>query len=290
MTLVLPRPKSKPRTPVLDRSHRLARGLVTAFLMTEGGGTEIRDHSVPFSVDDSTATTMDWKAGATIHDGAETGRLLSSALPVGIAERHNRTTSSGKHTVCIRVRVNDTAQTDKYVFGSGRNGGITTHRHQLSILFGYVARTFESFSGGGGAIRQTIGTIDSGDTEWHTVAYSFDEVTNKFCGWIDGVQTADTTDTSSITAYAGAAFHWSIGGAFTGAYFDGDLGFIQAWDRVLSPAEITELHSDPWGMWQRPSRWVYSAQEEGGGGYTPPQGLNGNLSGYTHTIEDGFTI
>jgi len=37
-------PRAKPSSPVLNRSHPLAKGLRSAWLMEEGGGTNLRDH------------------------------------------------------------------------------------------------------------------------------------------------------------------------------------------------------------------------------------------------------
>ena len=143
-------------------------------------------------------------------------------------------------TISIWVKVNSTIQANKYVFSKLTNGGTD---NQFSIIYGYVANTYELYGGVSGGANQNIrinSQISVNDTNWHNLTYSVGTTT---IGYLDGVSKftntyADLTYVSSTNNNYLATFN-NISANF------GNLSIANMvlYNRILSATEILQNYN-----------------------------------------------
>jgi len=231
-------PQLKPTRGIrLNKSHPLARGLVSCWLFNEGSGNKVFDLSRNGNIGTFAGTAPSWTSG----------KFGSAVLLPGDDEYIGATKITGLTRLAISIWVkaaqDDPAATRIFFSnydGTNRNefGGSSTN-NRLNL---YITNTLYYYWDG----------IDWDDTHWHHLATTWDGTTAYL--YFDGVQYSSTgsgdpsdNNTQGLTigdrtSHPGAAI------------FSGLLDLPMIYNRALSPSEIALLYREPFCMFER--AWI----------------------------------
>ncbi|HEX8821196.1 MAG TPA: LamG-like jellyroll fold domain-containing protein [Archangium sp.] len=101
------------------------------------------------------------------------------------------------------------------------------------LHFGYRSTNQLTVAFYGPEVLDTAGAYT--DTDWHHLAFTYDQPTKKQRIYVDGVLTAERTAAADFAGAGNLEIGRGIGGAF---YFPGELAEVRIWDRARTPAEI----------------------------------------------------
>ena len=168
--------------------------------------------------------------GSIVFDGTNDYTNLGTALNFS-----NYNTSG--FTISFWVKLNNTSQFNKYLFSKLTNAG---NDNQFSIVYGYVANTYELYGGVGGVgANQTIRTnsqIIVNDTNWHNLTYSVGVTTT---GYLDGV-VKFTNNYASLTYTTSTNNSYLTTFATASAFLNSNVATMQLYNRTLSSQEILQ--------------------------------------------------
>ena len=254
MALLLPRPRTKPVTPVLDRSHRLARGLVGAWLHPDAGNTlnDLTFTNSPTAINTSHWRRIPSERGFVIDEVSDNQHDLGAAGLGGDFDSNSVSFACwaspdiagvGTAAECLlRLDEADSGSSQERILlirRSGNNGLCIQTKENGSNQFA----NGEPFPAG-----------------WHHAALVYDHVAATVTVYLDAMQVAQRTG-CAFSAGTYQMNKFQIG--FPGNVWEGMLDSPHVWNRALTPDEIAELYADPWGMWRRKHRWIYSADTGG---------------------------
>jgi hypothetical protein len=276
----------KPKLPILNQVHPLARGVIAAWPMYEGAGTTIHD-VLPRSGHHGTMNNMNptssWSVnelGRVIEfDGADDYIDLGSWLP---------DMSTGGFTVAILFRSQDSGYSrllnifsgsgsdDYFAFASGENNdnGQGTIEYRIGSTF-----------------RRYFTNVQIDDGKPHLFIASFDFNAGKLYGWMDGVPRVDVSQSEISTT--GFSFGSENSDIHLGQEVDGSnrwsgyMSLVAMWRRAFRDSMARALWTAPFDMF-RLQRHAASAIA----------GLSTTLTGTTITVtwqdnsenEDGFEL
>jgi hypothetical protein len=171
--------------------------------------------------------------GRIVIDGTNQYTKLSSTLNFS-----NYNTSG--FTISFWIKVNSTTQINKYLFSKLTNAGSD---NQFSIIYGYVANTYELYGGVGGAgANQTIRTnsqISVNDTNWHNLTYSVGTTTT---GYLDSI-IKFTNTYASLTYVSSTNNNYLTTFDAAGFYLNSNIATMQLYNRILSSQEILQNYN-----------------------------------------------
>lgn len=170
--------------------------------------------------------------GSIVFDGSDDYANLGSSI--------NFSNYTNGFTIGFWVKVLNVSQSNRYLFSKLTNAGTD---NQFSIVYGYVANTFELYGGAGGSgANQNIRTnsqILVNDTNWHFLYYTVGSTTT---GYLDGVVKFTNT-------YPSLTFLSSTNSNFTST-FNGSQNFgnlsisnMVLYDKILSTSEIQQNYN-----------------------------------------------
>jgi len=106
--------------------------------------------------------------------------------------------------------------------------------------------------------------------KWHTVAFTYDPVSNKLNSYLDGKRGTEATEASPTTNTSISRF--LIGDCFAGfdRELDGEISLFAFWDRALTPSEGRFLtNGDNWlTLFEGEQSVFFPAESAGAGGFT----------------------
>lgn len=167
--------------------------------------------------------------GSIVLDGANDYINLGSSI--------NFSNYTNGFTIGCWVKILNTAQTNRYLFSKLTNA---SSDNQFSIVYGYVANTFELYGGAGGTgANQTIRTnsqISVNDTNWHFLYYTVGATTigyldavSKFTNTYPSLTFVSSTNTNFISTFNSAQNFGNL-----------SLANMVLYSRILSSSEVLQ--------------------------------------------------
>jgi hypothetical protein len=238
----------------IDWSHPLARGLVGFWLMNENSGSWVNDLSG--NGNHGTITTMTWRGNA---EGATLDTDTVGYVEVPHSSVLN-VPSNQNATWVIRFKAATTA-TSRGLFGkwlssaTKRSWGINVRSDNDLSLY---------ISSDGSAIEEQSWTNSNlTDDQWYTAAVVYHAPTADL--YLNGQYVQTVTHTVQTTCYAGIGQVFIGKGATTS--YDGEISWVNLYNRALSATEIARLYYDSFCMMvqERPELYVAAEAPAGGG-------------------------
>jgi len=219
----------------LNRSHPLARGLVGAWLLNEGGGDiahncanicpaldlNFYNHGVAWTPGD----------GGAVDFGGEADQDSAAMTPAIESTQH--------FTLLCRLRADAVSSVDGIVATRSPDGNGLICSSQSGYPLTYMW-------GGSGWNLSTGLFFD--DDEWHQAAMVITPTVGYV--WLDQNVYANT-QSHSAKAFTG---RWEVGrdpGYSSGRWFDGQVSCVMMWQRALPVSEIRDLYRNPYAMFER---------------------------------------
>lgn len=220
-------PLSKPRLPILQRGHPLARGLIGAWLAYEGAGDTAHDLGQQ-GIDGALQGNVSWTRGDLKLTGFDTA---GDGVDITGIE-----SSSGTYTFVIVLDARTTSETFDYAFDFDTGRLVIAYQASTSGKIGYYDGAWH-------------GVADTPlDGEKHALAWVLDGDAGVGSIYDNGVLLG--TDTYTSTNLGGVA---TLG---TSRTFDStgvlktDIYTAQVYDRALSVSEIRQLYVDPYAAFR----------------------------------------
>lgn len=222
----------------IQKTHKLARGLVACLMMNEAGGVP-RD-LLPQEAIAGTPTTV---TGAQWTIGASGSGMAFAASSDVVTEPYDARFNVGG-VLSIVARVNSTSASATQIVTSRNYNG--SNVPWLLSPGGVGAYTGIAFFNGGWATSGATTDI-RGDGRDHTLGGSFDTISasTPMDYYIDGVLDKHTDLGATIWANNTNDLH--IGRfANDGVAWVGTIYFVYIYNRVLAASEFLQLHADPY--------------------------------------------
>lgn len=216
-----------------------ASGLIAAYLWNEGGGVpHDKCSNLPFST----------SSGVILGEGGYTDGTGTRFRVDTPNTQMKSPGTTGAISVTLRLSIPDTSLTNRYVFIYYTGG-------QYAFLYGYVARTFETYGGWG---RNTIKQLASGDNGVHTITVTY--AASGMVTYFDGVVIGTPAFSSGITG----ATQITFGGSDATDYCKAIFHAAYLHNRVISPTEAMQLHLSPYDMFDvQPTQYLNSIASSG---------------------------
>jgi len=134
-------------------------------------------------------------------------------------------------TIEVVLRTNDSSVQQRYLTpnANGIDNFLYIQSGQAKMLYCQASDTNNTSIGGG--------TINN--NQWHHIVATMNDTTAEL--WLDGSSLQSKTESFSIASWNAT---WRIGQRGNSThYFNGDIGLIRAYNRVLSDAEITRNYT-----------------------------------------------
>jgi hypothetical protein len=212
---------------ILDRTHPLAYGLISAFLLHEGSGVTVRDLAKP-------SRTSTLAAGAS---WTKTPYGLAVVPSSTAAQKNtfsdNPTTKGAPFTVEVMLKHTGSDATFAAIITDLTTWGCYVHGNKLDL--------------DGGADPDSTGSLTTGNF-YHCVWY-WDGSNAGYA--INGLRDAGGGSNTGIT---NPAVFTGWGGDGTNPAQNNTILWFRVWERVLADVETTALYVDPFGMFRSPSQ------------------------------------
>jgi len=229
-----------PKGALLNRTDRLSRGLVAAWLFGEGDGPKIYDSANRNNgtLNGFTATSG-WSSGVfgdcLLFDGVNdyidvpNHSTLAITARITISAWVRRLGGSGGQFQTI---VSRWGNTNSYVFIYDDTG------NQLQVRLSGLSTVTVSRS------------VSIEDSLWHHASVTYDGANITL--YLDGLQLgAQTASTGSIIDNSLSLRIGRDNTGFGTAYWNGQLDAIAIYNRALSASEVSQLYSDPFAAFRR---------------------------------------
>ena len=235
----------KPRVPILNRAHPLAKGLVACYPFFERGGTVLRDVSGRNNhgtLVNSPAWVRTPRGSSLNFDGANQyvnmpNKNLFTDTDVFSAEAWIRTSANGGPYNFINFMKADASD------------------YLLMDINSTVLRVSVRGSGGVG-ISANGGTVNA--NTWYHIIVTYDGANVR--NYING----SIVVTQPFTSLFNSFDYFQIGGRANDnyQYFSGLIDEVRIYNRVLSSKEITQLYANPNCIYKRPKIFSLGAIPE----------------------------
>ena len=244
--------RAKPSNPQINRAHPLARGLVAAWPMWEGGGDTIRD--IARGHDGTLVNSPTWKTtqqGTALALAHEVSGGPHATIPVSVISPQI------SFSVWVRPDFDGTADDSVesvYNIWTYGTGSYTTdislrfenrNRDGIDNTWGVLAdySTVGAYLMGG----ETQTTIVPGDM-FHLVV-TMDFVSDNYALYVNGALADTSTASISQPTLTSAWIGCENAGRQT---WKGEISDVRVHNRVLTASEVLNLYVDPWALY-RPS-------------------------------------
>ena len=225
-------PASKPKLPILNRAHPLARGLVGAWLFYEGSGVSVLD-------------ATGYRANGVFQGGAPTWvrpRRLSFGGSGSVRLSLGPQLEPGA-AVSIVTRTNG-AQNTRFVFCKGISTPSATYDYSLYSDTNGVGSLFY-----GASLKRSTSNNNFFDGSWHNLAVCASATATIF--YKDGAQFGNAVSGAALPA--GASRPALIGARPTNSAgttndfgYIGQVEYVFVYNRALTAGEVRALHIDPY--------------------------------------------
>jgi hypothetical protein len=236
-------PLAKPVSPILQRGHPLARGLVYAWNFAEGGGKDVADGVA--GINNATVIgTPSWVAspwGAALSFDGSTQYLKTNV-------------NSGVDSPFVPFSISYT------VYWASNPGGIVevvSARNSAGASPGVFSQLTSSgqlnFGEYDGASFPNVVTSGLTAGNWYHVVGTNTGVAGSVADMALYINGAPNYSTSSGgLASLAASYPWCVASDNgTNTSFPGSVGNLFVWNRALSAAEVAQLYFDPFVMFRR---------------------------------------
>lgn len=223
--------KKPPPGSEIDGSHRLARGLVGAYLLNEGGGLAAYD-----STNRNPPGTL--TGGPTWARGPDTAVLSFDGTDDYVSIPHSAALMpSAALTVAMRVKA--LSPIGNFDFAVGKLGS-ESWNDGYGIYWGPTVNDVTGFVS---TYSNTFGRFTGmTPTNWNTLVLRYDGGSVQL--WVNGIKGAtETAYTGAIAANTGTL---NVSRAYAGFYTDQLVDYLYVWNRPLHPGEIGELNDRPY--------------------------------------------
>ena len=170
--------------------------------------------------------------GSIVFDGSNDYANLGTSI--------NFSNYTNGFTIGFWVKTLSTIQSNRYLFSKVTNSGVD---NQFSVLYGYVANTYELYGGvGGSGASQNIRTnsqISVNDTNWHFLYYTVGTTTT---GYLDSV-VKFTNTYPSLTFISSTNNNLISTFATASAFGNLSLANIVLYNRILSSSEVLQNYN-----------------------------------------------
>jgi hypothetical protein len=241
-------PQVKPRVPIWQTGHPLARGCIACLPLHEGSGfpADVITRAVA-----SFSAAPSWNAspfGPGISLSGSSGLILPSSVCNGNIE----TTS-----VIVIVKPGSGGASTQIVYEPWNNQ-YSVSRYPISLRRVATSK-FSAFAYDGDQLPTVTTAEDYPDGAWYVLATTR-SAKSSLSIYVNGILAASGNDTTSATSANGLPV--SIGnrqdgnGAFGENGLVGDIAGILVYNRVLRSAEVNELSADPFALVRPHSRLI----------------------------------
>jgi len=264
----------KPQNPQINRAHPLARGLVAAWPMWEGGGDKLRD--IARGHDGTLVNSPTWKS--TQHGTALALTHAASGgphatIPVSVIS------SQISFSAWVRPDFDGSAPTfaeplyNIWTFGTG------DFNYDISLRFENRNRDGIDNTWGVFADYNTVGayllggetqtTIVPGDM-FHLVV-TMDFAADNYALYVNGALADSSTASISLPTLTYAWIGCENAGAQT---WEGEISDVRVHNRVLTAGEVKSAYVSPWALYTRPLFGMPNALYTIGGGSSDTVGAD----------------
>ncbi len=262
---------SKPTSPVLQSSNGLSSGLLRCLAFTEGSGSTLTDYST--NAANLTTRSNYATAAATWGTDSTYGPYITfdGSTQDAVGSDVGLLTGTAARTFAFLFRCSTPSPGRAYFFAGYGTGGDSAFGMGLAAPAPGITTQglwVTTLAHGAGTSPSLV------DSTWH-LGHIVIDASDNLTMFIDGQATNITTNGSNSspsaafsplsTALSGKFFLGQIGGntgnnpdgsfgnTSNGLVYKGDLAGVWAWNRVLSPAEVTNHVGDPWQMVRAPA-------------------------------------
>ena len=227
-------PALKPRLPILNRSHPLARGLIGAWLGYEGAGvTEPRDASGyrRHATNSQNVTWVNGKYGRALKGTTQSAAIFTPSLPMG--------TYITAFALARATADPATAYGNDGLMGQWGNGDAFTIWTTTSNALDYTMLTKNNSGSTSSASTTTVR-----DNNWHSITGVFDGASKIY---IDGnLKATGSSIGGVVNSDTGDMMLLNYSNSPTNLGFVGEVACFYMFNRSLSASEIRALHADPY--------------------------------------------
>lgn len=265
---------AKPALPVLDRSHPVSNGIISAWPMYDATSETIHDiggRGYDGFQNGGASNLISGTWGKCLDPTTLTDVEVPSESELSFGD--SGTDREGSFLVLCKVNNNVAF----YQILSKSDGG--TREWECFINSSGNVVQFLIFDSGSDSVR--IGRNSSNDVltvgEWKVLVGTYDgsAVSGGINIWVDGVQ-VDSVDSKS-GSYSGTttkAVSMCMGHRNSLADFEGEIANTVFWDRKLTEEEIRLLSHNPYLMYQQPDMMEWLGGTITGGGTSVPVFIN----------------
>jgi hypothetical protein len=260
--IYIPRTTRPPLGTPIDWSNPLAEGLVGLYPFNETGGAKLFDGNNGQSSGTITAGTASvWSPSGYQFDGSSAAKIDCGNTP----------DLANIRPITIVALINPTAIAATNFIVAKDSGGGTDYGAWRLQLNTTAAIEFSRTETTSLDVKSSNNSIVVG--KWSTVAATWDGSINAsgvhlYC---NGKETTYITTTSASSISVDRATPLLIGNRTVGGRaFNGSMGFVGIFNRVLSQPEIQTLYSNPWQIYEPEIVWVdLGAGVAGGATFLP---------------------
>jgi hypothetical protein len=220
----------------LNKSHPLARGLVSCWLMNEGSGNKVFNLSGSGHDGTFTGTALSWNSGKF----GPAVNLPGSDEYVNVGPGFPSLVNAGTISVWFNTTVL-APNPEGVIVGATKSAS-----ERIEIAVGNLS-TFSVIYFNG---SDFFGASESSSLGWHHIALVMNN--GAITGYLNGILMDGTLDTKGMSSDDNFAIGAAIG--TTPDYFNGKVDNVMVWTRTLSASEIALLYREPFCMFARAGR------------------------------------
>jgi len=241
------------------KGHWAAKYLMGLWLMSEGGDLQFYD----LSGNQNTGTI----AGNITWQPGKFGPCLDFAATTACPTIPHKSWLdfngyTGSYTFIMSVKGASQAASYRLIEKLGGAGA-----YPIGIMGSAAGQPLAYIYDGTNNPGVSLGTVIDGN--WHIIAFVVDNAADYLYGYNDGLLVGSTLNT--VTAGTANTAPYYLGNRYLyDRDFIGQIGFIMAYNRALSTAEIARLYREPFCMFERTAIELWGRPTE----EAPPAGLS----------------
>ncbi len=228
----------KPLIPNINWNHPLTKGLFVAAPLFERGGTKIMEivSKMPGTLSVATWITDLYGAAISYAGGASTGIItLGTFTPTPLRSI----------LMTFLIKATDATARRFIQWDNGATGNDITEITSTNLIFN------PNFSSTNGVFNVAVPSTNV----WHTLIITYDSgsVSNVPIIYLDGIPQTVTTGTTPVgtaNSVSGTMYIGNVVGL--NRCFNGYIGSLFRWKRLLNTSEIKQLSANPWQIYTQP--------------------------------------
>lgn len=230
----------KPKVPLIDYSHPIAKGIVFEDQFFEGAGVN--------TIDDILTNPL----GSVIASGATWDRHL-----YGVDLDFSAAASAVTYTTPSALNSMKTITVEFLALirtsGGGANGRLSDKNNNSTVSYWKV------YDDGTNMIFQQDWTTNkfafvafAPDSKWHHWVFTCTDLTSTAANTMniykDGIKQTVSTQNGATTAPTDGSNYFIGNSQAATRNLDGKISYNRIWNRVLSPQEVKQLYMNPWRL------------------------------------------